>query len=161
MRRRIISVSVENEPGALSRVVQLFSARGYNIDSLTVAETEDPQLARMTMTTHCDDNQCEQILKQMNKLIEVYKTRDITARNYVERELMMVKVKAEGPMRAEIARLADIFRARIVNVTETSYIVEVTGVSAKFDAFLAALPPNSILETVRSGAVATTRDAAG
>ena len=158
MRRRIITVALENQSGALSRVAQLFSARGYNINSLTVAATEDPQLSRMTIVTECNDGQCEQVLKQINKLIEVYKTRDVTAHNYVERELMMVKVKAEGEMRTEIYRLAGIFRARIINVSDDSYIVEVTGVCAKLDAFLAALPAGVILETVRTGTAALTRD---
>ena len=158
MRRRIITVSLENQSGALSRVAQLFSARGYNINSLTVAATEDPQLSRMTITTECTDGQCEQILKQINKLIEVYKTRDVTARNYVERELMMVKVRAEGELRAEIYRLAGIFRGRIINVSEDSYIIEITGVCAKLDAFLDSLPANVILETVRTGTAALTRD---
>ena len=158
MRRRIITVALENQSGALSRVAQLFSARGYNINSLTVAPTEDPELSRMTITTECSDSQCEQVLKQINKLIEVYKTRDVTVRNYVERELMMVKVKAEGEMRAEIYRLADIFRARIINVSDNSYIIEVTGVCAKLDAFLESLPTGAILETVRTGTTALTRD---
>ena len=150
--KHIIAVLLENEPGALSRVVGLFSARGYNIESLTVAPTEDASLSRMTITTTGSDDVIEQITKQLNKLIEVIKVVDLTDGNHIERELMLVKVRAAGKDRDEMKRLADIFRGRILDVTDKSYTVELTGNSDKLDAFIAAIEPGVILETVRTGA---------
>jgi acetolactate synthase I/III small subunit len=145
-------VLLENEPGALSRVVGLFSARGYNIDSLVVAPTEDESMSRMTITTHGSDDVIEQITKQLNKLIEVIKVVDITDGNHIERELMLVKVRAAGKDRDEMKRMADIFRGRILDVTDKSYTIELTGTRDKLDAFLQALDREVILETVRTGA---------
>ena len=149
--RRIISVLLENAPGALSRVVGLFSQRGYNIESLTVAPTEDPTLSRLTLTTLGDDHKIEQITKHLNRLIEVVKVVDLTEGGYIERELMMVKVRAVGKEREEMRRMTDIFRGRIIDVTEKSYTIELTGDQTKNDAFLEAIERSAILETVRTG----------
>ena len=150
--KHIIAVLIENEAGALSRVVGLFSARGYNIESLVVAPTEDPQVSRMTIATTGSADMIEQIVKHLNRLIEVIKVVEITDGAYIERELMLVKVRAVGKEREEIKRLADIFRAQIIDVTDKSYTVEVTGDQAKNDAFLNAIDRSAILETVRTGA---------
>lgn len=149
--RHVISLLIENEAGALSRVSGLFSARGYNIESLTVAPTEDPSMSRMTIVTTGSDDIIEQITKQLNKLVEVIKVVDISESAHVERELMLVKVRATGKDREEMKRLADIFRARVIDVTEASYVIELTGDQAKLDAFVAAIDTDLILETVRSG----------
>lgn len=149
--RRIIAVLLENEAGALSRVVGLFAQRNYNIETLTVAPTEDPTLSRLTLTTVGDDRKIEQITKHLNKLIEVIKVVDLTEGEHIERELMLVKVKAVGAQRAEVKRTADIFRAQVVDVTGSTYTVQVTGPSGKLDAFLQAVGELSILEVVRSG----------
>ena len=149
--RRIISVLLENEAGALSRVAGLFSARGYNIESLTVAPTEDPSLSRMTIVTSGSDEVIEQITKHLNRLIEVVKVIDLTDGPHIDRELMLVKVRAGGKEREEMKRMADIFRGRIIDVTDKTYTVELTGDSSKLDAFLEALDKSAILETVRTG----------
>ncbi|MCC5872084.1 MAG: acetolactate synthase small subunit [Gammaproteobacteria bacterium] len=149
--RRIIAVLLENEAGALSRVVGLFAQRNYNIETLTVAPTEDPTLSRLTLTTIGDDRKIEQITKHLNKLIEVIKVVDLTEGEHIERELMLVKVKAVGAQRAEVKRTADIFRAQVVDVTGSAYTVQVTGTSGKLDAFIHAIGELSILEVVRSG----------
>lgn len=149
--RHIISVLLENEPGALSRVVGLFSARGYNIETLTVAPTEDASLSRMTIVTAGSDDIIEQITKHLNRLIEVVKVVDLTEADFTERELMLIKVRAVGKDRDEMKRMADIFRGRIVDVTEKTYTIELTGATDKIDAFLRALDRTAILETVRTG----------
>ena len=149
--RHIISILMENEAGALSRVAGLFSARGYNIESLTVAPTEDPSLSRMTIVTRGTDNIIEQITKQLNKLVDVVKLLDLSDGPHIEREMMMVKVKAEKAGREEVKRLADIFRAKIIDVTDVSYVVELTGSANKLDAFLRTLGEDLIVEVVRSG----------
>lgn len=143
---------MENEAGALSRVAGLFSARAYNIESLTVAPTEDATLSRMTLVTVGSDDVIEQITKQLNKLIEVVKVVDLNDGDHIERELMLVKVRATGADREEIKRLADIFRGRIIDVTSKSYTIELTGTSSKLDAFIDAIERSAILETVRTGA---------
>jgi len=150
--RHIISVLLENEAGALSRVSGLFSARGYNIESLTVAPTEDASMSRMTIVTRGSEEVIEQIVKQLNKLIEVVKVADLNEGSHIERELMLVKVKAQGEWREELKRLSDIFRGRIIDVTDSTYTIELTGNGAKLDAFLEALDASVILETVRTGA---------
>lgn len=150
--RHIISLLMENEAGALSRVAGLFSARGYNIESLSVAPTEDPTLSRMTLVTVGSDEIIEQITKQLNKLIEIVKIVDLSEGDHIERELMLVKVRAVGDDREEVKRLADIFRGNIIDVTDKSYTIELTGTSSKLDAFLEALERNMILETIRTGA---------
>jgi acetolactate synthase-1/3 small subunit len=150
--RHIISVLLENESGALSRVAGLFSARGYNIESLTVAPTEDPTLSRMTVVTAGSDEVIEQITKQLNKLIDVVKVIDLSDGDHIERELMLVKVRAVGKDREEMKRMADIFRGRIIDVTDKDYTIELTGTGAKLDAFLKAIDRAAILETVRTGA---------
>jgi len=152
MARHIISVLLENEAGALSRVSGLFSARGYNIESLTVAPTEDATMSRMTIVTSGTEEVVEQIVKQLNKLIEVVKVLDLNEGSHIERELMLVKVKAEGKLREEMKRMSDIFRGRIIDVADNTYTVELTGNGVKLDAFLEALEPSAILETVRTGA---------
>ena len=149
--KHIIAVLLENEPGALSRVVALFSARGYNIESLTVAPTEDASLSRMTIQTHGSEEVIEQITKHLNRLIEVVKVVDLSEGAYAERELMMVKVRAVGKEREELKRMADLFRGRIIDVTEKSYTIEVTGDQQKTEAFLQAIDRSAILETVRTG----------
>jgi acetolactate synthase-1/3 small subunit len=149
--RRIISVLLENAPGALSRVVGLFSQRGYNIESLTVAPTEDPTLSRLTLTTMGDDHKIEQITKHLNKLIDVVKLVDLTEGAHIERELMLIKVKASGAQRAEVKRCVDIFRGQIIDVTSSLYTIQITGASDKLDAFLLAVGDASIIEVVRSG----------
>lgn len=149
--RHTIAILLENEPGALSRVIGLFAQRGYNIETLTVAPTEDPTLSRMTMTTIGDDRKIEQITKQLNKLIEVVKLIDLSEGPHVERELMLIKVKATGALREEIKRSADIFRGQIVDVTQNIYTIQLTGTSDKLQAFIDAIGTSCILETVRSG----------
>ena len=146
-----MSILAENESGALSRISGLFSARGYNIDSLTVAPTEDPTMSRFTIVTTGTDDVIEQITKQLNKLVEVVKVVDLTDGNHIERELMLVKVRAAGKDREEMKRTADIFRGRIIDVTDKSYTIELTGTTEKLDAFLEALDRAAILETVRTG----------
>ncbi|BBM00688.1 acetolactate synthase small subunit [Microbulbifer sp. GL-2] len=149
--RRIISVLMENEPGALSRVVGLFSQRGYNIESLTVAPTEDATLSRLTLVTIGDDHKIEQITKNLNKLIDVVKLVDLTEGSHIERELLLVKVRANGAQRDEVKRSVDIFRGQIVDVTSSMYTVQVAGTGEKLDAFLQALGEHTIMEVVRSG----------
>jgi acetolactate synthase-1/3 small subunit len=150
--RRIISVLLENESGALSRVAGLFSARGYNIQSLTVAPTEDPSLSRMTIVTSGTDSIIEQITKQLNKLVDVVKLIDLTEGQHIERELMLVKVTANGgEQREEVKRLVDIFRGRIIDVTDSTYTLEMTGNGDKVDAFIDAIGQVEIIEVVRSG----------
>lgn len=149
--RRIISILMENEPGALSRVVGLFSQRNYNIESLAVAPTEDPTLSRLTLTTQGSDKVIEQITKQLNKLVEVVKLVDLTEGSHVERELMLIKLRATGAQRAEIKRTVDIFRGQIVDVTSTVYTVQLTGDGEKLDAFIQAVGTMGVLEVVRSG----------
>ncbi|UCG99279.1 MAG: acetolactate synthase small subunit [Burkholderiales bacterium] len=149
--RHIIAVLLENEPGALSRVVGLFSARGYNIETLTVAPTEDRSLSRMTIVTTGSDDIIEQITKHLNRLIEVVKVVDLTEAEHTERELMLIKLRAVGKEREELKRMADIFRGRIIDVTERTYTIELTGNTDKLDAFIRAVDRTAILETVRTG----------
>lgn len=149
--RHIIAVLLENEAGALSRVVGLFAQRNYNIESLTVARTEDPTLSRLTITTEGDDGKIEQIMKHLYKVIEVVKVVDLTESDHVERELMLVKVRAEGQARSEIKRVTDIFRGQIVDVTASGYTVQLSGPSDKLDAFMRAVGKTSILEVARTG----------
>ena len=159
--RHIISILLENEPGALSRVSGLFTARGYNIESLSVAPTEDETVSRMTLVTAGSDEIIEQITKQLNKLIDVVKLLDITGDVHVEREMMLVKVRVSGSAREDVKRIADIFRGRILDVTQSTYIIEVTGDGAKLDAFINALDRSSIIEVVRSGSLAIGRGEKG
>ncbi|GEN25349.1 acetolactate synthase small subunit [Halomonas cupida] len=149
--RHIISILMENEPGALSRVVGLFSQRNFNIETLNVAPTDDPTLSRLTVTTIGDDRVIEQITKHLNKLIDVVKLVDLTEGNHIERELMLVKVKALGAARDEVKRTVDIFRAQIVDVTPSLYTVQITGDASKLDAFLQAMSPVGVLEVARTG----------
>ena len=149
--KHIIALLLENEPGALSRVVALFSARGYNIESLTVAPTEDASLSRMTIVTTGSDDVIEQITKHLNRLIEVVKVVDLTEGSFTERELMLIKVRAGQKEREDMKRMADIFRGRIIDVSDNTYTIELTGDGRKLDAFIQALDPASIMETVRTG----------
>ena len=149
--RHILSLLVENEAGTLSRVSGLFSARGFNIESLTVAPTEDPTVSRMTIVTSGSDAIIEQVTKHLNRLVDVIKVVNLNESDHIERELMLVKVKANGPCREELMRLSDIFRGRIIDVNENSCTIEVTGNGDKLDAFLKAVKPELILETVRTG----------
>jgi acetolactate synthase-1/3 small subunit len=150
--RHIISLLMENESGALSRVSGLFSARGYNIESLTVAPTEDPTLSRMTIVTSGSDEIIEQIIKQLNKLIDVVKVSDLNDGRFIERELMIVKVKANAQYRDEMKRMCDIFRGRIIDVSDNSFTIEITGSSSKLDAYIESIDKAAILEIVRTGA---------
>ncbi len=149
--KHVIALLLENEPGALSRVVGLFSARGYNIESLTVAPTEDPSLSRMTIVTTGSDDVVEQITKHLNRLIEVVTVVDLSEGPFTERELMLIKVRAVGKERDEMKRMADIFRGRIIDVTDKTYTIELTGDASKLDAFLEAIDRAAILETARTG----------
>ncbi len=150
--RHIISILVENEAGALSRIVNMFSARGYNIESLTVAPTEDASMSRMTVVTKGSDEVIEKITKQLNKLVEVVKVVDLSEAEHIERELMLIKVRAGAKERDDVKRMADIFRGRVIDVSDNTYTIELTGDGAKLDAFIQALEPSAILETVRTGA---------
>ena len=159
--RHIISILIENEAGALSRVAGLFSARGYNIESLTVAPIEDASLSRMTLVTSGSDQIIEQITKQLNKLIDVVKLIDLAEAAHIERELMLIKVKTTEATRAEIRSMADIFRGRILDITPTTYVIELTGPSEKLDAFIATVDADNIIEVVRSGATGISRGEKG
>jgi acetolactate synthase I/III small subunit len=152
MSRHIISVLVENEAGALSRISGLFSARGYNIETLTVAPTEDASMSRMTIVTTGSEDVVEQITKQLNKLIEVVKVIDLSEAEHIERELMLIKVRAGQKEREDMKRMADIFRGRIIDVSDNTYTIELTGNTQKLDAFIKSLDQGSIIETVRTGA---------
>jgi acetolactate synthase-1/3 small subunit len=149
--RHLISILVENEAGALSRISGLFSARGYNIESLTVAPTEDASMSRMTIVTTGSDDVIEQITKQLNKLVDVVKVVDLSEAEHIERELMLIKVRASVKERDEVKRMADIFRGRVIDVSDNTYTIELTGSGEKLDAFLHALDASAILETVRTG----------
>lgn len=159
--RHIISILMENESGALSRVAGLFSARGYNIESLTVATTEDSSLSRMTLVTNGSDQIIEQITKQLNKLIDVVKLIDLAESAHIERELMLIKVRTTEANRAEIRSMADIFRGRILDITPSTYVIELTGPSEKLDAFIATVDVANIIEVVRSGATGISRGEKG
>jgi len=150
--RHIISILVENEAGALSRIAGLFSARGYNIETLTVAPTEDASMSRMTIVTSGSEDVIEQITKQLNKLIEVVKVIDLSEAEHIERELMLIKVRAGQKEREDMKRMADIFRGRVIDVSDNTYTIELTGDTRKLDAFIQALDPGTIIETVRTGA---------
>ena len=152
MSRHIISVLVENEAGALSRISGLFSARGYNIETLTVAPTEDASMSRMTIVTSGSEDVVEQITKQLNKLIEVVKVIDLSEAEHIERELMLIKVRAGQKEREDMKRMADIFRGRIIDVSDNTYPLALTGDGAKLDAFIKSLDQGAIIETVRTGA---------
>ena len=149
--RHIISILLENEAGALSRVSGLFSARGYNIETLTVAPTADVSLSRLTIVTSGSDEVIEQITKQLNKLIDVVKVVDLSEAAHIERELMLIKVRATGKDREEMKRMADIYRGRIIDVTDSTYVIELTGSGSKLDSFIEAIEADLILETVRTG----------
>ena len=155
--RRIISILMENEPGALSRVVGLFAQRGYNIETLNVAPTEDATLSRLTLTTVGDDRKIEQITKQLNKLIDTVKVVDLSEGTHIERDLMLIKVRAQGIARDEIKRTTDIFRGQIVDVGPNVYTIQLTGTSDKLDSFVAAVGDAEILEVVRSGVAGISR----
>jgi len=155
-QKHIISLLLENESGALSRVAGLFSARAYNIESLSVAPTDDETLSRMTIVTSGTEEIIEQIMKQLNKLVDVVKLIDLTESEHIERELMLAKVEAIGAARDEVKRLVDIFHGRIVDVTDTTYTVEITDTGEKLDAFLSSLSSIKIHEVVRSGAIGIT-----
>ena len=159
--RHIISILIENEAGALSRVAGLFSARGYNIESLCVAPTVDETLSRMTLVTRGDEQVIEQIVKQLNKLIDVIKVQDMADAPHIERELMLIKVQAQDALREEVYRLSEIFRGQIIDVSESSYTIQMVGPGHKLDAFLAALGVIPVVEIVRSGALGIARGPRG
>ena len=149
--RRIISVLLENEAGSLSRVVGLFAQRNYNIESLSVAPTDDQTLSRLTLTTYGDKGHSEQIIKQLNKLVEVVKVMDLCDADHVERELMLIKVRAVGDLRQEVKRTTDVFRGQIVDVSGETYTVQLVGPGEKLDAFVRAIGKSAIIEVARSG----------
>jgi len=155
--RRIISILMENEPGALSRVVGLFAQRGYNIETLNVAATDDPTLSRLTLTTVGNDSRIEQITKQLNKLLDVVKLVDLTEGAHVERDLMLIKVRAVGDLREDVKRTTDIFRGQIIDVGPNVYTIQLTGTSDKLDSFVEAMADFHILEVVRSGVAGISR----
>ncbi len=155
--RRILSMLMENEAGALSRVVGLFAQRGYNIETLNVAATDDPTLSRLTLTTLGDDLHIEQVTKQLNKLVDVVKVVDLTEGAHVERDLMLIKVRANGIARDEVKRTTDIFRGQIVDVGPNVYTIQLVGTSDKLDSFVAAMNDVDILEVVRSGVAGISR----
>lgn len=158
MQKHIISLLVDNEPGVLSRVAGLFSGRGFNIESLCVAETMDTEISRITLVTRGDDAIAEQIMKQINKLINVIKVHDLTGTEYVGREMALIKVQAKPDYRAEILRIVDIFRCNIVDVSPTHYTVEVTGTADKLAAILSLLRPMGVKEIARTGSIALARE---
>lgn len=149
--KRILSILMENEAGALSRVVGLFAQRNYNIETLTVAPTEDETLSRLTLTTFASDREVEQITKQLNKLMDVIKLIDLTDGEHIERELMLIKLRASGAQRAEVKRTSDIFRGQIIDVTNNAYTIQLAGTSEKLDAFIRAISDANVLEVVRTG----------
>ncbi len=155
--RRIIAVLLENEAGALSRVVGLFAQRNYNIDSLSVAPTEDPTLSRLTLTTVGDDSKIEQIIKHLYKVIEVVKVVDLTESDHVERELMLVKVRATGSDRAEVKRTCDVFRGQIIDVAPDAYTIQLSGPSERLDAFIRAIDRSLVMEVARTGVSGVSR----
>ena len=155
--KHTISVLVENHFGVLARVSALFSARGYNIDSLCVGETEDSTVSRMTVVVRGDDNVLEQIIKQLYKLVDVIEVADLTDKDFVERELVMVKIGATSKQRSEVIEIVSIFRAKVVDVSPKSMIVEVTGSEGKVEAFVDMMRPFGILELVRTGEIAIVR----
>ena len=155
--RRIIAVLLENEAGALSRVVGLFAQRNYNIDSLSVAPTEDPTLSRLTLTTVGDDSKIEQIIKHLYKVIEVVKVVDLSESDHVERELMLVKVRASGTDRSEVKRTCDIFRGQIIDVAPDAYTIQLSGPSEKLDAFIRAIDRSLVMEVARTGVSGVSR----
>ena len=158
MQKHTMSLLVDNEPGVLARVSGLFSGRGFNIESLCVAETLEPTVSRITLVTRGDDAVAEQITKQLNKLINVIKVTDLTATDCVEREMALIKVSAKADFRAEILRIVDIFRCKVVDVSSTHYTVEVTGTADKLAAILRLLRPMGIKEVARTGAIALARE---
>lgn len=155
--RRIIAILLENEPGALSRVVGLFSQRGYNIETLNVAATEDATLSRLTLTTVGDDKHIEQITKHLHRLVDVVKVVDLTGGAHIERDLMLIKVRAVGAQREEIKRTTDIFRGQVVDVAPNTYTIQLSGTTEKLDAFVSAMAEMEILEVVRSGVAGISR----
>jgi len=157
-QRHTISLLVDNQPGVLSRIAGMFSGRGYNIESLCVAETVDPLVSRITLVTSGDESIVEQINKQLNKLVNVIKVQDLTGTNFVERETALIKVKASPAQKAEILRLVDIFKCKVVDVNTTSYIIEVTGTGEKLEALLKLLKPMGIKEIARTGTSALARN---
>jgi len=156
-RKHTIAVLVDNKFGVLSRVAGLFSARGYNIESLSVGETLDPTVSRMTLVVRGDEFVIEQVTKQLHKLIDVIKVNDLTDDSHVERELVLIRINAEPQHRAEILRVGDIFRAKVVDVTATSFVLEATGDEGKIEALIELLRPMGIQEVVRTGKVAIAR----
>jgi acetolactate synthase-1/3 small subunit len=159
--RHLLSILVDNEPGVLSRIAGLFSGRGYNIESLNVAPTADPAVSRITMVTQGDEHIIEQIMKQLHKLINVITVYDLTEKRCVQRELLLIKVHARPEVRAEILRIVDIFRCRVVDVGFEHYTVEMSGDEEKLDAFLNLMKPMGIIEMARTGTIALARERRG
>lgn len=156
-KRHILSIQVDNEPGVLSRIAGLFSGRGYNIESLSVAPTDDPEISRVTMVTSADKYIMEQIKKQLHKLINVITVHDLTGSNFIQRGLALIKVNAKGENRDEIVRIVNIFRYKIVDVSTDSYIIQATAKEDKLDAFIELLKPLGIKEIVQTGSIALYR----
>jgi len=156
--KHTISVTVENRPGVLSRVVGLFSGRGFNIESLSVGETIDPEISRITIVTRGDDRIIEQVTKQLRKLIDVIKVTDLTDLNFVDREMILIKISATDKTKAEVLRINDIFRGKIVDVSQNTYTFEITGDGGKIQAFIKMVKPFGVKEIARTGKVAVSRE---
>ncbi len=158
INRYLLSILVDDEPGVLSRIAGLFSSRGFNIDSLSVANTADPLISRITMVTRCEPHIIEQIKKQLHKLINVITVNDLTDKKYVQRQLALIKVNAQPEKRAEILRIVDIFRCKIVDVGINHYTIEMSGNSDKYDAITSLLTPMGIIEMASTGTIALGRE---
>jgi acetolactate synthase-1/3 small subunit len=156
--RHTISVTVENRPGVLSRVVGLFSGRGFNIESLSVGETLDPEISRITIVTRGDDRIIEQVTKQLRKLVDVIKVTDLTELNFVDREMIIIKINATEKTKAEVLRINEIFRGKIVDVSPSTYTFEITGDEGKIQAFIKLIKPFGVKEIARTGKVAVSRE---
>ncbi len=155
--RHVLSALVQNVPGVLSHIAGMLASRGYNIDSLAVGETEDPKLSRMTFVVVGDDNVLEQVRKQLEKIVTVVRVDDISAQDYVERDLMLIKVSAEASVRGQVAQLVDVFRGRIVDVAPDALIIEISGTERKVEAFIELMRPFGIIELARTGRIAMIR----
>ena len=155
--RHVLSALVQNQPGVLAHVSGMLASRGFNIDSLAVGETEDPQLSRMTFVVHGDDNVLDQVRKQLDKIVSVVRVVDISSENYVERDLMLIKVEAPSDKRMEISLLCEMFRGRVVDISPDNMMIEISGTEAKIEAFIELMRPYGILELARTGRIALVR----
>ena len=158
--RHVLSALVQNQPGVLAHISGMLASRAFNIDSLAVGETENPDLSRMTFVVHGDDAELEQVRKQLDKIVTVVKVLDISSENFVERDLMLIKVQATAPQRTEISLLTEMFRARVVDIDHSTMMVEISGQESKIEAFIDMMRPYGIIELARTGRIALVRGAA-